>query len=56
MEFQSLSYWTRIPDYCTLLEEFLEGHGDAIDNEHRFFYPQIDGQSERTIQVLEDML
>ena len=27
-----------------------------MDDEHRSFYPQTDGQSERTIQVLEDML
>ena len=27
-----------------------------MDDEHRSFYPQIDGQSEMTIQVLEDML
>ena len=43
-------------DYGTLLEEFLEGHMDAVDDEHHFFYPQTDGQSEMTIQVLEDML
>ena len=29
---------------------------DAVDVEHRLFYPQTDGQSEITIQVLEDML
>ena len=56
MECQSLSYRTRIPDFGTLLEEFPEGHGDVVDNEHHFFYPQTDDQSERTIQVLEDML
>ena len=58
MEYLSLSYRTGIPYYDTLLEEFLESHGDAVDDEHRFFifYPQIDGQLERTIQVLEDML
>ena len=56
MKCQSLSYRTGIPDYHTILEEFPESHGDAVDDEHNFFYPQIDGQSERTIQVLEDML
>ena len=56
MECQSLSYRTGIPNYDTLLEEFPEVHGDAVDDEHRFFYPQTDGRSERTIQVLEDML
>ena len=56
MECQSLLYWTWILDCGTLLEEFPEGHGDTMDDEHRFFYPQTDGQLERTIQVLEDML
>ena len=56
MECQSLSYRTRILDYDILLKEFPEGHGDAVDDEHHFFYPQTNGQSERTIQVLEDML
>ena len=56
MECQSLSYRTGISNFGTLLEEFPEGHGDAVDDEHHFFYPQIDGQSEMTIQVLEDML
>ena len=56
MECQSLSYRIRIPDFGTLLEEFPKGHGDVVDDEHRFFYPQIYGQSERTIQVLEDLL
>ena len=37
MECQSLSYRTGIPDFGTLLEEFPEGHGDAVDDEHRFF-------------------
>ena len=46
----------RIPDYGTFLEEFPKGHGDAVKDEHSFFYPQTDGQSERTIQVLKDML
>ena len=56
MECQSLSYRTGIPDYDTLLEEFPEGHGDAVDDEHHFFLPEADGQSKRTIQVLKDML
>ena len=56
MAYQSLSYQTGILDYGTLLEEFPEGHGDVVDDEHRFFYPQTDGQSEMTVQVLEDML
>ena len=47
---------TGIPGYDTLLEEFPEGHGDVVKDEHRFFYPQTDGQLERIIQVLEDML
>ena len=38
----------------TLLEEFPEGHGDAIDDEN--CVSSIDSWSERTIQVLEDML
>ena len=37
MEFQSLSNWIGIPDYDTLLGEFPEGHGDVVDDEHRFF-------------------
>ena len=37
MECRSLSYRTGIPDYSTLLEEFPECHGDAMDDEHRFF-------------------
>ena len=56
MECQSLSYRTGIPEFSTILEEFPKGHGDAVDDEHCFFYPQTDGQSERTIQVLEDMM
>ena len=56
MESRSLLYRTVIPDYGTLLEVFPEGHGDTVDDEHRFFHPQTDGQLERTIQVLEDML
>ena len=56
MECQSLSYRIGILDYDTLLEEFPKFHGDAVDDEHRFFYPQTDGQSKMTIQVLEDML
>ena len=55
MECQSLPYQTGIPDFSTLLEEFPEGHRDAVDDEHHFFYPQIGGESEMTIQVLEDM-
>ena len=56
MESQSLSYRTWILNYDTLFEEFPKGHRDAVDDEHRSIYPQTDGQSERTIQVLEDML
>ena len=56
MECQSLSYQTGIPDYDTLLKEFPEGHGDVMDDEYCFFYRQTDGQSERTIRVLEDIL
>ena len=56
MKCQSLSYRTGIPNFDTFLEEFPEGHGDVVDNEHRFFYPQTDGKSKRTIHVLEDML
>ena len=41
--------------YGTILEEFPKGHGDTVDNEHNI-YPQTDDQSERTIQILEDML
>ena len=41
--------------YGLLLEEFPESHGNTIDDEH-CFHPQTDGQPERTIQVLEDML
>ena len=36
MECQCLLYRTGIPDYDTLLEEFPEGHGDAVDDEHLF--------------------
>ena len=35
--------------YNALLEEFPKGYGDTA-------HPQTDGQSERTIQVLEDLL
>ena len=56
IECQSLSYQTWILDFGTLLEEFPKGHGDVVDDEHHFFYPQTDGQLKRTIQVLEDML
>ena len=38
IECQSLSYRTGIPDYDTLLEEFPEGHGDVVDDEHSFFF------------------
>ena len=38
MECQSLLNRTGIPDYVTLLEEFPEGHGDAVDDEHCFFF------------------
>ena len=55
MECQSLSYRIRIPDYDTLLEEFPEGYGDVVDDEHYFFYPLADGQLKRNIKVLEDM-
>ena len=34
--------------YGTLLEELPKGHGDTVDDEHRF-HPQINGQSEMTI-------
>ena len=37
MDCQSLSYRTGIPNYGTLLEEFPEGHRDAMDDEHHFF-------------------
>ena len=37
IECQSLSNRTGIPDYGTLLEEFPEGHGDVVDDEHSFF-------------------
>ena len=56
MECQSLSYRIGIQDYGTLWEEFPKGHWDAVKDGHRFFYPQTDGQSERTIQVLEEHL
>ena len=41
--------------YGSRLEEFLEGHGDTTVDEYRF-HPQTDGESERTIKILEDML
>ena len=41
--------------YGSFLEEFPEGHGDIAVDEYRF-HPQTDGQSERIIQILEDML
>ena len=37
MKCQSLSYRIGIPDYDTILEEFPEIHGDAVDDEYRFF-------------------
>ena len=37
------------------MEEFPKGHGDTVDDEY-CFYPQTNGQSYRTIQILEDML
>ena len=37
------------------MEEFPKGHGDTLTMSTAF-HPQIDGQSERTIQILEDML
>ena len=42
-------------NYGTLLEEFLKGHGTQLTMSTAF-HPQTDGQSERTIQILEDML
>ena len=56
MECQSLLYRTWILDYDTLLEKFLEGYRDVVDDEHHFFYPRTDCQSKKTIQVLEDMM
>ena len=41
--------------YDTFLEEFRKGYGDIVDNEHCVSSVDI-YQSERTIQVLEDML
>ena len=41
--------------YNALLEEFPEGYGDTVGHDTTF-HPHTDGQSERTIQVLEDML
>ena len=41
--------------YDTLLEEFPKDYGDQLMM-NTTFHPQIDGHSERTIQVLEDML
>ena len=41
--------------YGSVLEEFLEGHGDTTFNEYRF-HPQTNGQSEATIKILEDMM
>ena len=36
MEYQYPSYQTEIQVHDTLLEEFPEGHGDTVDDEHRF--------------------
>ena len=41
--------------YGTLLEEFPEGYEDTVDDEHLISSTE-NGQSKRTIQVLEDML
>ena len=41
--------------YNALLEEFPKGHGHTANHEYSF-PPTDSGQSERTIQVLEDML
>ena len=41
--------------YGSLLEELPEGHGYTIDDETTF-HPQTNGQSEKTIHVLKDML
>ena len=37
MECHSLLYRTGIPEYNTLFEEFPEGYGDIVDDEHHFF-------------------
>ena len=37
------------------MEEFPKGYGHTEDDDTAF-HPQTDGQSERTIQALEDML
>ena len=41
--------------YGSFFEEFPSSHGDIVDDEH-CFHPHMDGQSKRTIQMLEDML
>ena len=48
------SIGSRSQVYGSFLEEFLTSHGDTVDD-HCFSSPS-DGQSERTIQTLEDML
>ena len=37
------------------MEEFIESHGDTVDDEH-CFSSKTDSQSERAIKILEDML
>ena len=41
--------------YVSILEKFPEGHGTQLSMSTAF-HPQTDGQSKRTIQILEDML
>ena len=41
--------------YDSFMEEFPMSHEDIVDDEHNFSSP-TDGQSERAIQTLEDML
>ena len=41
--------------YSSFLVEFQERHGNTADDEH-CLHPQIDGQPERTINTLVDML
>ena len=43
MECQSLSYRIGIPGSCSVLEEFLEGHGDTDEDEHSV--SSVDGQT-----------
>ena len=49
------SIGSRSSVYNSVMEEFPEGHGDTTIDEYTF-HPHTDGQSERTIQILEDML